>query len=171
MRTRASTAQAVRQTLQQRGADATHQLRAALDLPADLNDTTILGTALAEAAAGEVRLNAQFRAEVRRRYDELTALRSVPAKRQPAKPKVVLGPLVAIRHTGAPIDPFAPPDPKTLMYVYGDDKLGRALHEYTLDDLKRTSATIEAAHPGTKPRSKAVKQAVIDYIVRYSTGA
>jgi hypothetical protein len=30
---------------------------------------------------------------------------------------VVLGPLVAIRHTGAPIDPFAPPDPKTLMGV------------------------------------------------------
>jgi hypothetical protein len=37
--------------------------------------------------------------------------------------------------------------------------------------LKETVANVRAAHPGTKPISLAKKQAVIDYIVRYSTGA
>jgi hypothetical protein len=66
--------------------------------------------------------------------------------------------------------PTPPPDPKTLMYVYGDDKLGRALQDYTLDMLKQTAANIEARHPGTKPANRSRKDAVIAYIVKYSMG-
>ena len=66
------------------------------------------------------------------------------------------------------LDPFAPPNPKDLIYVYGADKLGRALQEYSLDRLKQTAESIQQEHPGTKPTSRANKQAVIDYIIRYS---
>jgi hypothetical protein len=55
------------------------------------------------------------------------------------------------------------------MYVYGNDKLGRALQNYTLDMLKQTADMVQAAHPGTKPKSKSSKAAVIDYIVEHST--
>jgi hypothetical protein len=53
--------------------------------------------------------------------------------------------------------------------VYGYHQLGRALQDYTLDRLKQTADKIQAAHPGTKPKSKSSKQAVIDYIVAYSS--
>jgi hypothetical protein len=52
--------------------------------------------------------------------------------------------------------------------VYGDDKLGRALQDYLLSMLKETSAKIEEQHPGTKPKNRANKQSVIDYIVQHS---
>jgi hypothetical protein len=81
MRTRQGTAQATRQTVQQRGAAATKDLREALRLPVNLSDTSILGTALAEAAAREIRRHSQFASEVRQRYDELAALRSPAARR------------------------------------------------------------------------------------------
>jgi hypothetical protein len=65
-----------------------------------------------------------------------------------------------------PIDPFAPPDPAYLIQVYRSHQLDRALQEYTLPILKRTADVVQAAHPGTKPRNKSVKQSVIDYIVQ-----
>jgi hypothetical protein len=169
MATRTSTAQTARQTLQQQGAEAIRSLREALHLPANLNDTTILGTALARAAAREVRRNAQFASELRREYDDLTATNQ-SARRRAGGQKQELPPLVPIRTDLGfrKIDPFAPPDPHWLTQVYGLHQLARALHDYSLDDLKRASAIIEAQHPGTKPRSKSSKQSVIDYIVRYS---
>jgi len=54
--------------------------------------------------------------------------------------------------------------------VYGDDKLSRALQDYTLDLLKVTVERIQALHPGAKPKSKSSKAAVIAYIVEYSGG-
>ncbi len=85
--------------------------------------------------------------------------------------KAELPPLVPIRRIeGYRADPFSPPDPLFLTRLYGDHQLDRALQDYTLDFLKLTAANVQAAHPGTKPASMAKKQAVIDYIVRYSTG-
>jgi hypothetical protein len=163
------TAQATRQAVQQRSAAATHSLREALHLPADLNDTAILGTAVAEVAARESRRNAQFAAEVRKVYDELAQLRK-PTRARGQTQTQPLPPLVPIRRDlpWRPIDPFAPPDPQYLIQVYGSHQLDRALQEYTLPILKRTADVVQAAHPGTKPRNKSVKQSVIDYIVQYS---
>lgn len=167
MQTRQAPTQTARQTLQQRGAEATRELREALRLPANPSDTSILGTALARAAAREIRRNAAFASDVRREYDELTALRGGGRKSNSGKP--VMEPLVPLRYLDVrTLDPLAPPNPKDLIYVYGQDKLGRALHEYTLDMLKQTADGIQAAHPGTKPKSRASKQSVIDYIVQYS---
>jgi hypothetical protein len=138
-----------------------------LHLATDPDDVALLGTALAEAAVREIARNPQFGREVRRQYDELIDLRSRTAA--PAKKKATqLEPLEPLRYSQRPIDPFAPPDPQELRYVYGDDKLGRALQDYTLYMLKQTAERVQAEHPGTKPTSKSSKAAIIDYIVKYS---
>lgn len=173
MSTRQATAQTTKQMLQQRGAEATRDLRAALQLPSGLNDTAILGTALAEAAVREIRRNPQFASDVRRSYEELVQAGGGRASRSRAggqSKEQDLPPLVPIRTGEAfrPPDPFAPPDPAFLIYVYGKAQLGRALHEYTVDMLKLTAAKIEREHPGTKPTNRGQRAALIDYIVRYS---
>ena len=156
------------QALRERAARATQDLRDALRLPTDLNDATMLGTALAEAAAREIRHNAAFGQDVRRVYDELAQARK-PAGGAGTRRKVPSEPLVALRHTGAHIDPLAPPNPKTLIYVYGEDKLARALQDFGMDLLKEAADNIQREHPGTKPASRTRKGALIDYIVEYST--
>ena len=166
MRTRQATAQTARQTLQQRGAEATRELREVLHLPANPDDTAILGTALARAAAREASRNSQFAREVLSEYDELLMLRVQTARRSPEP----LEPLIPLRHTAADVEPLAPPDPRVLMYVYGPGKLARALHEYSLDKLKQTAERIQQEHPGTRPASRARKDAVIAYIVEHSEG-
>ena len=153
--------------VRQQSSEAAQRLREALHLPAGVNDVSILGTALARAAAKEVRQNANFARDVRREYDALVAARGQPLRRtaQQAEP---LEPLIALRHTGRTSDPYAPPDPQELIYVYGANKLGRALHEYTLAKLKMTADRIQQQHPGTKPTNRASKVAVIEYIVKYT---
>jgi hypothetical protein len=154
--------------LKQRGVEATQRLRDALNLATDLGDSAILGTALAEVAAREIARNPQFGREVRQLYDELKQTQARPAPRTTRQPQA-LEPLVAIRHTGKNIDPYGPPNPQDLIYAYGEDKLGRALQDYTMDRLKMAAENIQREHPGTKPRSKSSKAALIDYIVEYST--
>jgi hypothetical protein len=156
------------QILRERAARATQDLRDALRLPTDLNDATILGTALAEAATQEIRRNAAFGQEVRRLYNDISQSRK-PAGGTGTRPKVPSEPLVALRHTGAHIDPLAPPNPKTLIYVYGEDKLARALQDFGMDLLKEAADNIQREHPGTKPASRTRKSALVDYIVEYST--
>ncbi len=162
---RASTTQVKRPTLQERGADATRLLREMLQLSADVTDTRLLGTAVAEAVAEEGRRNARFLRDIRSRYDELAALRSQPKQRQ-AQTQKTLEPLLPIRHMGyREVDPFAPPDPHYLAQLYGSDKLARALVDHSIDGLERAAAQFEQRHPGTKPKSRAQRQALIDYIV------
>ncbi len=169
-RQRPATAQVTQQTLREQGAEATRQLREALNLPIDVSDTSILGTALARAAVSEMKRNARFAQEVQRHYDELQAQRGAKSNKSKSGSRHVqpLEPLVALRHTGKTVDPYTPVDPQELIYVYGADKLARALHEYTLDKLKMTAAEIERRHPGTKPTSRANKAAVIAYIVEHT---
>jgi hypothetical protein len=162
--TRSRPTQTARQTLKQRGVEATQRLRDRLNLATDLGDSAILGTALAEVAAREIARNPQFGREVRQLYDELMQMQARPAPRT-----TNLEPLEAIRHTGKNIDPYGPPNPQDLIYAYGEDKLGRALQDYTMDRLKMAVETIQREHPGTKPASKAKKSALIEYIVQYST--
>jgi hypothetical protein len=159
-------AQDIRNMVQQRGAEATRALREVLHLPANLNDTTILGTSLAEVAAREMRQNPRFASEVRKVYDELSALQRPAGKRAQTKAGA-LPPLAPIR-TDLPYrksDPYTPPDPAFLTMVYGRQQLARALQDYTVDMLKQAAAKLEIRHPGTKPRNRGQKQPLIDYIV------
>jgi hypothetical protein len=154
--------------VKQRGADATANLRQSLNLPVVDGDAFAFGAALAEIAAEESTRNTRFADALRARYQDFIAQQPA-AKRGTSKAE--LPPLVPIRRMeGYRADPFSPPSPQFLTQLYGEHQLDRALQDYTLDMLKETSAKIEAAHPGTKPRSKSSKQAVIDYIVRYFAG-
>jgi hypothetical protein len=156
--------------LQQRGAEATRALREVLGLPTNLNDTSVLGTSLAEVAAQEMRQNSRFAIEVRRVYDELAALQKPTGKRSRATEEE-LPRLVPIRRDlpFREIDASAPPDPQYIIQAYGAHQLARALHDYGVDALKRTAANVEAKHPGTKPTNRGQKKPLIDYIVKYST--
>jgi hypothetical protein len=137
-----------------------------LNLSNEPVDAAILGTALAEVAARQIAHNPQFGREVRELYQELaSSRRSTP----PRPSRRALAPLEPLRHAGGEVDPFSPPDPRKLIYVYGVDKLGRALQDYTMDMLKQTVENVQREHPGTKPRTKSSKAALIEYIVQYST--
>lgn len=160
-------------TLKQRSGESMRALRESLHLPEEMNDPTVLGTALAEVVAEDYRLtpNPHFALAVRQRYSELLESR-VKARRTGRQPQDLL-PLVPKERpdhgysTKIHVDPFAPPDPATIIDVYGRDQLARALQDYMLDSLKQTAAAIERANPGTKPSNRSKKQAVIDYIVTY----
>ncbi|MGO8950175.1 MAG: hypothetical protein ACLQUY_21465 [Ktedonobacterales bacterium] len=152
----------------ERGEKATESLRQALGIPLVQGDAAVFGAALAEIAVEESRYNARFASAVRERYQELMAQQPTP-KSVSAKQKPDLPPLVLIhRVEGYRADPFSPPNPRLLIHMYGVHQLDRALQDYTLDMLKDTAAKVQSEHPGTKPRSKASKQSVIDYIVQYS---
>jgi len=169
MQTRQGTAHEARDTLQQRGAQATRNLRVAMQMPTHPKDEGILGIALAEVAAGEGRRNPQFASDVRQRYDELIDLRNRAARRA-SQHAQELPPLEPIRRDlpYRKADPFAPPNPEYLIQVYGKGQLARALHDYTVDQLKRTAKEIEHTHPGTKPTNRGQRASLIAYIVAYA---
>ena len=153
-RERSQTAQATRPSLRQRGVDATRNLRNALDLPANVGDSTVLGAVLAEVAAEEGRRNPRFATEVRRRYEEAMATHK-PAQTGSRQTKE-LPPLVPIRRIeGAhKLDPFLPPDPAYFVRLYGKNQLERALQGYTVDSLSRRqhrlSGNIQVPSPRTE---------------------
>jgi hypothetical protein len=171
-RSMSSVVQARTQTLRERGAEATRRLREALQIAPDLNDATILGTALAEYVAERSQSDPRIAQELRRRYDELIAQSGRGAKRTPRQ-KETLPPLVPVGHMQPgerlTIDPFAPPDPRFLLRVYGREQLARALQRYGIDMLKEAASRVEREHLGTKPTNRGQKKALVDYIVKYST--
>src|SRR5690348_15134447 len=153
-------------TVTERGALATKRLRERLGL----DNLKLLSTAVAEAAADEIERNPAFVARVQAIYQELVS-------RQPTRPlrtrkaqieDVELVPVVDM--SGVTLDPFAPLDPYLLHHIYGSTQLRAALTGYSLAKLKEGMATVEARNPGTKPKSKASKAALIDYIVERVAG-
>lgn len=158
-------------SVSQRSIQATRRLREVLAL----DDLKFLATAIAEVAAEEAAGNPAFAARIRATYHELEALR--PPQRTPrgahgapGTPGAVLVPLHAI-DDGKEIDPYAPPDPYFLRDLYGDPQLRRALERYSLARLQEAATAIEQGHPGTKPRNRGRKAAIIDYIVAHVSGA
>lgn len=170
MQARESTARAVRQSLPQRGAEATRKLRQAAHLPTNLRDVNVLGTALAEVAADEAQRNPRFADDLRQRYEEIMASQRTHRSAQKGAdlPPLVPLPQAEPRDRRLSIDPFAPPDPAFLIRVYGRQQLARALHDYSMDALKEAASRVQQEYPGTKPKSRASRQSVIDYIVQYS---
>lgn len=152
----------------QRGEKAALLLRETLDLPAIEGDATVFGAALAEAASEESARNMRFADAIRERYRELLAQQPAPKPKGGASIGA-LPPLVPIRRIeGYRADPFSAPDPQFLIQLYGYTQLARALQDYTPAMLKETAAKVQQDHPDTKPSSKTAKQALIDYIVKYS---
>jgi hypothetical protein len=170
MRTREGTAQAIRQSLQQRGAEATRELRQTAHLPTNPRDVNVLGTALAEVAANEARRNPRFADELHSRYEELLASQRTPRSTSKGAdlPPLIPLPQAEPRERRLSIDPFAPPDPAFLIRVYGHPQLARALHDYSMDALKEAATRVQQNHPGTKPTSRARRDTLIAYIVEHS---
>ena len=168
-RSTTGTVQAVRPKLTDRAADATRGLRQAVHLPTKLQDSTVLAIALAEAAIREARRNPQFVSDIQQTYAEILGTRGRSGQGKSTATQSKLPPLVPLHPDPTyRIDTFGPIDIPFLIRVYGRQQLGRALYEYKLDKLKLASAPIEAAHPGTGPKSKSSKQSIIDYIVQHS---
>lgn len=150
-------------TVQQRSVEATSRLRTLVGR----DDLKLLSTAVAEAAAEEAKQNSAFTQRVRALYDELASLKDVRTSRS-RKASEDDVPLVPIGHIeGRKIDPAAPLDPYFIFQLYGKDQLRRALSRYSLANLKEGLAQVERRNPGTKPRSRASKQAIIDYIFEH----
>lgn len=150
-------------TPHQRALEATRELRQELGL----DDVKALSTALAEAAAREVKRNRAFAQEVRAIYQELI---QQPSAARPRKEKNLLPKLVPIvSPESVPRsnvnDIYGPPDPVFLYRLYGKDQLRLALGVFSISLLKEASEKLEQEHPGTKPKSKTRKADIIDYIV------
>jgi hypothetical protein len=145
---------------------ATAHLREVLGL----DDLKLLSTALAEIVADEAARNPGFANRIRSVYQELVSLKATRPLRSPTtKPADVdLVPIGSVEHYKH--DPYAPLDPNYLYQVYGAAQLRAALSRYSLATLKEASARIEEKNPGTKPTSRARKDAIIDYIVEHIAG-
>jgi hypothetical protein len=157
------------QELRERSAQATRGVHEALHLPSGRNDATLLRTAIDEVVAQEARDNERFASALRSRYDELARLHSTSAKRTDyRKQRAGLEPLVPLRHTDRTPNSARAPDPRELIWVFGADKLGRALQDFTMDRLKVMADRIQEQRPSTKPKSRASRQALVDYIVAHT---
>lgn len=154
-------------------ATATRRFTEALGLgavkPKDLKHLTL---ALAEIATDEVSRNPEFAQHIRARFRELVD--SEPRIPRPTKSGrlSVDTPLVKTVRPGlTQVSTYGPMDPYALLERYGEAQFETALSRYPLDDLKKASGLVQERNPGTKPKSKARRDALIDYIVQYVTGS
>lgn len=154
-------------TVQQRVKVATQQLRELVDA----DDVKLLNAAIAEAAAAEAVRNMEFRATVRRLYEDLSALPATATKAQRSQehPSSTLVPLPGSE--GARFDPFAPLDPYALLRLYGRHQLRTALQGYSSDALREAVMAVRQNYPGTKPKDARKVDSLIDYIVQHLTAA
>src|SRR5579859_6698765 len=135
-----------------------------------LDDVKILTAALVEAAAETVHRDALLTARVRLAYKEMATR---PQTRPQAKSQasklvpwdVELKPVKYVE--GYVANPALPPDPYFLHELYGTQQLPLALGRYRLPELLLAAGLVQGRNPGTKPKNKAKRDAVLDYIVRY----
>ena len=151
-------------TVAQRGTDATSQLREIFGF----EDLKAMSTAIAEAVSEEARHNAHFAERVRMIYQEVVSTSHPTKKRKTYEAKSKVTPIRKVE--GYKPDPFAPPDPYFFLQIYGREQFPLALEEQTLTTLKVVADKLMRDNPGTKPTSKAKKDAVIAYIVGIVTG-
>lgn len=127
-----------------------------------------LATALAEAAADEVAARPVFAERVLDIFRELTEKPKPTTGGRQSKAKRTKAKLTPIR----PVDPelFGPDrplDPYLLHYAYGDDQLRPALEDYPPAEVKKAAGIVEQRNPGTMPKGRLGKPALIDYIVQH----
>lgn len=152
-------------SVQQRSTEATKRLQDIFDA----HDLKLLRIAVEEAVADEAGRNPLFAKRVREAYKELVELKPHRATRGSNKfEDVKLVPIIQVE--GLKFDPHASLDPYFLLRVYGAQQLRAALTGNSLARLKEGLAPVEQNNPGTKPRSRALKDSVIDYIVEKVAG-
>ena len=126
----------------------------------NVEDLHRLAIALAEVAAEEAIRSRPFADRVRLLYEQIPATR----KRQDAPSPFGLGLIPIKQIDGRWIDPSLPLDPYFLFEVYGPLQLTKALSIFPLYKLKEASAKVEERNPGTKPKHRGQKAAIINYI-------
>jgi hypothetical protein len=153
-------------TLKQRNRRALQRLSERLSL----EDGALLVTAALEVVADEVGRNGEVARRIREAYQDLLQFsQQAKTTSHPPKPEPVkLIPVGTVDERR--IKPYGPLDPYLLFDLYGADQLRLALDGYSLVKLKEGMAAVAARNPGTKPKSKAGKAPLIDYIVEYVAG-
>lgn len=132
-----------------------------------LDDTKRLETAIAVASAEELSQNGRFATSVRAVYALLP-----PSTKHTRSPLKTLNALTLdvqpIKHVeGFSFDPSQPIDPYLLYEAYGANQMRQLLEVVPLSNLKQTSTFVEQRNPDTKPKSRSIKAAVIEYIMQY----
>lgn len=128
-----------------------------------------LGTALAEAASREVAARPEFADRI---LDIFRALAEKPKSTTNGKGRQTQKRQKAQLTPIHPVDPglFGPDrqlDPYLLRYVYGDDQLRTALEDYPAPALKQAAGIVDGRNPGTLPKGRLTKPALISYIVQH----
>jgi hypothetical protein len=159
-----------RLTPAQRIAEATQEAASLLEL----DDLKTLTAALVVSALEGARRNAGFAQHVRSTYEQMLPpkkpARAPAAKRQASKraDDVELVPIKDMR--GHEVIPGAAPDPYFLLELYGARQLPPALGRYSLRDLQLAAEAVQQHMPGTRPKSKARRDSLIEYIVAHLVG-
>lgn len=140
-----------------------------------VDDTNRATLAVLVAASEEIEQNSRFAARIRAMYDVLPAsksTRSPAASKQSDIDKILSSTLKPIRHVeSVEINLAAALDPYFLLEVYGPDQLREALDLFPLTRLKEGLPAVMERNPGTKPKNKSSKAAIVDYIVQHVTDA
>jgi hypothetical protein len=129
-----------------------------------VDDVKAVAAALAEAAIEGIKRNPSFEAQVRTLYTQMARAPKVKrANTQRVRPDVELVPR---KYIAAPAPNVgAAPDPYYLLDLYEADQLPLALSRYSLTDLRLAAELVQQKNPGTKPKSKSSRAAIIEYIV------
>lgn len=130
----------------------------------------MLTTAALEVVADEVGRNGDVARRIRESYrDLLQSSQQTKTKPRPPKPEPVkLIPVGTVDESR--IKPYGPLDPYLLFDLYGAHQLRLALDGYSLIKLKEGMAAVAARNPSTRPKSKASKAPLVDYIVEHVAG-
>lgn len=134
----------------------------------ELSDSNALKAALVEAALDGVQHNSSFAAHVRALYESMARPKRVNSASEGSRqvsPAVELTPRPNVPMREA--NPAAPPDPYYLNELYGAEQLPLALARYKVPKLKLAAELVQQRNPGTKPKNKGNRDALIDYIVAY----
>jgi hypothetical protein len=161
--------------IQALSSEATGKIRAALDFsPLGQADLKRLSAALSIAASEEIAHNAAFAARLKLLFDELK-LSKKPATKNKGKgdwSNFMVDDLVPIA-TGINYDfnPTALPDPYFLLKLYGPTQLRKTLNRYNATLLREISKRLVLERGlTTKPKSKATKSELIEYIASQVAG-
>lgn len=162
MPSKSATAKAPRPlTLGQRKTLATEQLMSSLS---STNKDVALTAAL-EVINEWLIGDSEVQQRLQERHTELESLAKPKTKPVPLpKPIPISGP--DLDH----FNPYATPDPYTLLDWYGRDQLRAVMLGATLPLLREFVDTVQSREPGTKPVSKSKKKDMVDYIVGHVAG-
>jgi hypothetical protein len=156
-------------TIQQRSAQATHELSEGLGLgPVSPGNLKYLALALMLVASEEIARNPDFSERIRSLYESLLPQKGSARNTSGAKKPwhVHLTPIGTTDELL--LDPYGPPNPFALQQLYGDEQLPLALGQHSPSELRGAVAIVQERYPGTKPKSMS-KAAIIEYIVKLLT--